>query len=1112
MGQGPMGTGQMMAGGQLAPAHMASAYMAPGQLVPAQMMPPAPMMGAMMPAMPQVGGPPSPEAVRGGGSPISVAMVLYVLRKRWKLSLLLGSVLSVIVASFIWSGFKQTYRAEAWIKIQAEVEEIIGKLPPAKAGNFVQTQIELIRSPLVLGQVLMTPEVAKLKSVQKKSDPKSWLRSNLKIGRVGGSELFRVEFVSKSPETAKTIVDAIVEEYLAVQTNQAEVQTHKILKLLETERARQKAEVLRLDKRIQDLSRVRANKSSAVTAGPDGSLDVTLGPQVNMLRTELINLRINKKMLRLNMETMPDLDPDAQLTDLTLERAVQQQPRVIELRSKINARYQYLESQSERPTWRKGTKQHEDFAKRTEELENELVELRKDVAEQIAKEAKVNMENVYDDRKAKMQSTLHEMELREEQLINALAEEQKKVQEQSDLEHEIASLNGELSRAREVETAISSRIFWMRVERLPQERPSQVQLLQAAELPTEPQEEWPMSKILMGSGAVFFLPLLCFGALEFLVRRVYDAKNLEAHTQLPTIAEVTTIPTQPLVPSFGGTKRYELQQAMFNESIEVLRSALQVADEVGSRQVLMVASSVKGEGKTSLASYLSVSWSRGANETVLIIDADIRSPDVHNRFDLEKQPGLSDVLTGKVDLDDAIVHWDDRLYVLPAGELEGSAPELLTRRRFADLLDRLREKFQRIIVDTPPVLAAAEALHVAKAVDGVVFVSRSEYTRADQIKRACRRLAHAGIFPLGAVLNGTRCSTYSFSYGSYYGSYGGYAVYGDGPGSPEEEVEEFLDEPSSLDAYEDEQAESSAVLDAETSVSSMGGYLHTTTFDHPLPFELQESTFPEDLRPKSSRSKSSRKPNRSEGHDHLHNTTAEHTKPRELVNAVYPEDLAPSPTASVAAQPVAHQPVAHQPVAHQPVAHQPAVEQSGLQQRRVQENVADDVCDVHYEEDIHEATGATTYEQAMPEELLHATFPEDPGSDHLGQTSFEEAKPPELQEAAEAEGPDAPESEGAQPSYDNPTHSQSTGSDAGQSTVATTDAVHLSQPEKQDLKEEFPDLGSDADWDDFADDEDQSSLDISFNDFWSSLRQRPTGKHLKGGSQDPNGSQDDPAS
>ncbi len=171
------------------------------------------------------------------------------------------------------------------------------------------------------------------------------------------------------------------------------------------------------------------------------------------------------------------------------------------------------------------------------------------------------------------------------------------------------------------------------------------------------------------------------------------------------------------------------------------------------QQVIMITSAMRQEGKSTVASNLAMSFAQ-KGEKVLLIDADLRRGRLHRAFGCQAKPGLSDVLRERATLEEAFrPTLRENLTILTCGKHLNSAPELLGNAAFSQLMDSLRQKYDRIILDTPPVLGLAEAGMLQKLSDGVVFVIWSEFTSMRNVKAALQSLQLSGGKFAGFVLN-----------------------------------------------------------------------------------------------------------------------------------------------------------------------------------------------------------------------------------------------------------------------------------------------------------------------------------------------------------------------
>jgi len=233
----------------------------------------------------------------------------------------------------------------------------------------------------------------------------------------------------------------------------------------------------------------------------------------------------------------------------------------------------------------------------------------------------------------------------------------------------------------------------------------------------------------------------------------------------------------------GGEKLVHMEieqpEAMFSEGVRTLRTSLLLSDVNHRRKRVLVTSAVPGEGKTSIA--LNLAMALGQMEKVILIDADLRKPSIASRLNLpEKTKGITDVLAGTVELGPCILrHAEGNIDVLACGTLPPNPLELLSSARFAVLLQTLTERYDRIVMDSPPTMPVSDALVLSRSADAVLFLVKADSTTGRLISASVKQLRKAGAPLIGAVLNQADTKRQSgFSYGYYYyqGGYGSYTA------------------------------------------------------------------------------------------------------------------------------------------------------------------------------------------------------------------------------------------------------------------------------------------------------------------------------------------------
>lgn len=194
------------------------------------------------------------------------------------------------------------------------------------------------------------------------------------------------------------------------------------------------------------------------------------------------------------------------------------------------------------------------------------------------------------------------------------------------------------------------------------------------------------------------------------------------------------------------------QQAPAAERYRLLRARIKRAENGRNMRAIVVTSPAKGDGKSLTAANLALTMAQELHQRVLLLDADLRRPSVASLFGIPEGPGLSEVLMGVSDLEPALVRLPDQhLTVLPAGAPAAQPAEMLGSTAMRRVLDTLRTRFDRIIVDMPPVGPVADVHVVSPMADGLLMVVRAGMTPKPAIERALSGLDMGKV--LGLVLN-----------------------------------------------------------------------------------------------------------------------------------------------------------------------------------------------------------------------------------------------------------------------------------------------------------------------------------------------------------------------
>jgi protein-tyrosine kinase len=193
-------------------------------------------------------------------------------------------------------------------------------------------------------------------------------------------------------------------------------------------------------------------------------------------------------------------------------------------------------------------------------------------------------------------------------------------------------------------------------------------------------------------------------------------------------------------------------QSLAAEQYRSLRTRIKRAESGRALRTIVVTSPNKGDGKSLTAANLALTMAQEFQQRVLLIDGDLRRPAVHALFGISDRPGLTDVLMGGAELNQALVNVENHhLTLLPAGAIPSHPAELLGSASMRRVLDTLRTRFDRILIDMPPVAPLADLHILAPMADGLLMIVRAGVTPKPAIERALAGLDASKV--LGLVLN-----------------------------------------------------------------------------------------------------------------------------------------------------------------------------------------------------------------------------------------------------------------------------------------------------------------------------------------------------------------------
>lgn len=263
----------------------------------------------------------------------------------------------------------------------------------------------------------------------------------------------------------------------------------------------------------------------------------------------------------------------------------------------------------------------------------------------------------------------------------------------------------------------------------------------------------------VGVGLAFFI--------NYLDDSIKSQDDVETYLRLPFLGYVPNIKTNSVVER--DLQAHTQPQSSAAEGFRTVRAAISLSPKADRYAVISVTSTIPSEGKSLVASNLAIVTAQTGLRT-LLVDADLRRPSVHKAFQLQSPVGLSAYLLEKVGNIDEIAHSTEvpNLDVVCCGAIPSQPSELIGSRRMAQFLKEVRAKYDRVILDCPPVSAVADPLVVASMSDGIVFVSKFNKIRREHARRSVQRIQDAGIHIVGLVVNDIDFEGKDSYYYSYY--------------------------------------------------------------------------------------------------------------------------------------------------------------------------------------------------------------------------------------------------------------------------------------------------------------------------------------------------------
>ncbi|HLT37011.1 MAG TPA: polysaccharide biosynthesis tyrosine autokinase [Enhygromyxa sp.] len=708
--------------------------------------------------------------------------LLAILGRRW-LVLTVTTVLAIAIGVLVISLLRPQWRATATLVVNPSGPQVLDKVRGVNDEEssdrqsykqYFETQREIISSRKVSETAIARLGLADdstflgtdgirdaelREQAEAAIDPVARLQSMVRVEEVGGSRVMAISVEYPDPELARDIANEVAKAYLAHITRRRSDTGDKARTDLEVELAAAD-EQLQAAERALELFK-RENKITSISLEDRQNL---IAQTISTLSAAAKAAQADRIAIEATYRQAKALHDEGSLAGASLLSSGERILFDRMLSERLDAEREFNEVDmrygEKHPQWQK--------AKRRVEL----------IDDRIEKESK-GLIRTFEARYRAAAET-------ERKLEDALEAEAEKAIELGKLEPAYRLLERETENAADSYARLRSRTDEIEVSNRVEIPP--VEVLDFATLPEQPVR--PRKVLVLAIAAMVGLS---FGAVfavvvdmrDHRIRSVADLDRTLSAFGLPTIGQLPLLPADPAlgVGNIRAQRRrrdlytYQYPQSLMAERCRGIRTSLAFMLSTDRSLVLLVTSPASSEGKSSTAMNLALSYCQ-AKKKVCLVDADMRRPRIHQVFPPpvgKEEYGLATVLQGEHELVDALQGElegaPETLQVLPCGRIPEHPAELIESPAYRKVMAELRERFDVVIIDSPPALPVTDPLLLAPLVDGVILVARCRSTTRIDIQRALTQLRQGDNNLLGVVLNELDARDEGSRYGSEYYTY-----------------------------------------------------------------------------------------------------------------------------------------------------------------------------------------------------------------------------------------------------------------------------------------------------------------------------------------------------
>jgi succinoglycan biosynthesis transport protein ExoP len=651
-----------------------------------------------------------------------------------------------ILAPVAWFLLPKGYEAVAWLRVRGT-----GSMLSNTSGSggeyesYRKTQAQLITSPFVLSSAMRKPDMAMLSTFVDVQDPVDWLADNLQVATPAESEVLQIRLRASNPEEAAKIVNNVTQAYLDDIVDKERTERLARRDVLERKYKENMAEIRARRETFNNLARQLGTKDSSEVS----TQRMLLLDHVSSLRSQINSLErdislIDAELAVMNAQARGDFDVAAEelnVPELVIQQMITNDPQVGSMQSQLLSLEDEISFQEQRsvrgasePAVKRLRRQRDELLDR---IDMRRAELRPQIIAQISLGVS-GSDNV-------LPTSPAMLSMRRKMLAEGLEKVSKEFEEAANEATLLGQANADMEARRSeishLQTVTDDIGKQLESSAIDLAMPNRVTLLEAAAVPGASDQIFrfmltglaAVAGLVVGGGSII--------AMEYLRDR------LDSSDAVPKRIGVRVLGTLPRI---GRGRRHEGQ---ITECVDSLRTLVTQGGREAPR-VILVTSAVEHEGKTTVASQLAASFAR-ADKRTLLLDGDLRHPNVHLALDIDLGVGFAELLRGEINSDEAVQPTTiEGLFAVTAGQCDYAAISALSRPDLPKLLQGFRDSFDHVVIDAGPVLAFADSLLLGQNSDVALVATLKDVSRVPKVAAAIDRLRSVGVRVQGTVVNG----------------------------------------------------------------------------------------------------------------------------------------------------------------------------------------------------------------------------------------------------------------------------------------------------------------------------------------------------------------------